>query len=312
MPVIRIWQESRKNKGVLRERQTGLKHLGRIGPRVGYVLALVGVGVLVTSAAVGLSPTCTSLARVTEVYPTADVLPENLLRFYIYFSEPMLREDALSSIHLVDDHGDRVNGAFLDNKFGLWSPNGRRLTLLFDPGRVKTGLVAHNTLGRALRPHQAYELIIDSTLRDLSRCPLAASHRKTFRVSMADDQAPDIQQWHLQPPRSHTRDSLAVALNGVHDHLSLAYRIRVKTVDDRVVPGRIDLANAEQQWQFVPDQPWQSQPYLLAIDPTLEDIAGNRMTGLFERPLEPGGQPIQVNWLTIPFQPSDPTQSVNP
>ena len=77
---------------------------------------------------------------------------------------------------------------------------------------------------------------------------------------MADDQAPDIQQWRLHPPRSHTRDALTIALNGIHDHLSLAYRLRVKIVDDRIVPGRINLANAEQLWRFVPDQTWQSNP----------------------------------------------------
>ncbi len=275
------------------------------------MLRVVGMGFIWVLVIVSSATTCvdaTERARVTAVYPTANELPENLLRFYIYFSKPMKRGGLLSSIRLVARGGQTVTGAFLDNKFDLWSSDSQRLTLLFDPGRVKTGLVAHATFGRALQANQHYELIIDATAHDLEGCPLAASHRKTFRVTRADNQAPDIEQWRLLMPKSHTRDALIVVLNGVHDHVSLAYRIRVKDVDERIVPGRIEVADAEQRWQFVPNQPWQSRSYLLAIDPRLEDIAGNRMTGLFEQPLESGAPPSQVDWLTIPFQPSESTQ----
>ncbi|MGR5147958.1 hypothetical protein ACQKP8_15595 [Photobacterium alginatilyticum] len=57
---------------------------------------------------------------------------------------------------------------FLDNKFALWSTDSSRLTLLFDPGRVKTGLVAHNAMGRALIPGEDYQLVIDPILEDVA------------------------------------------------------------------------------------------------------------------------------------------------
>ena len=45
---------------------------------------------------------------VSEVYPTANELPDNLLRFYVYFSKPMRREGILTLIILVDHTGATV------------------------------------------------------------------------------------------------------------------------------------------------------------------------------------------------------------
>ncbi len=255
-----------------------------------------------------MSPTCNDQARVTEVYPTANVLPENLLRFYIYFSKPMQSEGALSSIRLVDDTGERVHGAFLETKVELWSPDRRRLTLLFDPGRVKTGLVAHRTWGRALLPQKNYELIIESNILDLDGCQLQMPHHKKFQATAADLDAPNVQKWQLKPPKSQTKSPLSVMLNGIHDHVSLAYRLRVKDDQDDVVLGRIELTNMEEEWVFVPDAPWKSQDYRLIIDPILEDIAGNRITGTFEQPLTNRARKSQATWLALSFRPSHPSQ----
>ncbi len=51
-------------------------------------------------------------ASVTEVYPSAAVLPENLLRFYIQFSAPMSRGEAYRRIKLLDAGGKPVDGRF--------------------------------------------------------------------------------------------------------------------------------------------------------------------------------------------------------
>ena len=279
--------------------------------KIGHWAAEVVLILLVTlSMLSSAAPSCsysTRQARVTDIYPTIDILPENLLRFYIYFSMPMQREDLFSSIRLVDENGNLVNGAFLRNKFDLWSPDGKCLTLLFDPGRVKTGLVAHEARGRALQANHQYHLIIEDSLKDLNGCPLIASHQKSLQVVAADTEAPDIQKWNLEAPISHTRDALMVSLNGSHDHVSMAYRMRIKDRYGNIVPGRIDLANQEQKWLFAPDEPWQSDTYKLIIDPTLEDIAGNRITGLFEEPLKIEHEEHQFGWPEIAFRPVDST-----
>src|SRR5262245_39423934 len=45
------------------------------------------------------------LARVVQIYPSADVLPSNQLRLYIYFSHPMSRGVAAQYIRILDENG---------------------------------------------------------------------------------------------------------------------------------------------------------------------------------------------------------------
>ncbi len=233
---------------------------------------LIPLFFLTYAAAPSFAAPCSSTAQrahVTEIYPTADILPENLLRFYIYFSKPMQPTKALSSIHLIDENGTKMEGVFLDSKFNLWSPDGIRLTVLFDPGRVKIGLLAHKAMGRALSAGKDYTLVLDTELNDADGCPMSSPYQKKFHAIKADFQKPDIEQWHLEIPESHTKNALTVTLNGAHDHVSLAYRLRVKDSNGNIVKGRIDLANNEQKWLFVPNQIWQGEDYTLVIDPTL-------------------------------------------
>lgn len=258
--------------------------------------------VLFFSSSVALASSCessTEAAQVSAVYPTADSLPENLLRFYIYFSKPMRRENVQSHVYLADEKGYKLQGVFLDNKFDLWSPDSTRLTLLFDPGRVKTGLVAHQAMGRALKPGKAYQLVIAASTVDAKGCSLVTSFRKHFKVIEADYKVPDVNEWKINHPSEGTREALTVNLNGLMDHVSMAYRIRVKDVSGQVVAGSLELAMQEQQWIFTPEQPWNQSPYQLQVDPVLEDVAGNRTTGLFDQPSLSKESASLNQWIVI-------------
>ena len=239
-------------------------------------------------------------AEVSDIYPTADQLPENLLRFYIYFSEPMSRENILSSISLLDSQGEEIPEVFLDNRYDLWSPDGTRLTLLLDPGRVKTGLVAHNRLGRAFVAGESYQLRIDAPL-DAHGCELAASHTKNFIALPEYTTAPDIDQWQTNQPKVATNEPLSISLGRMIDHLSLAYRIRVQDLEGNAIRGALELAENEQVWRFTPSAPWQAQDYQIAIDATLEDVAGNRLSGLFDQPPSDGELEVPPNKYFIFF-----------
>jgi len=121
-------------------------------------------------------PSGASTATVAEVYPTADSLPMNLLRMYVQFSAPMtVGDDAEKRIHLLDEKGAIVDKAFLIAAGGqeLWDPDHTRLTIFFDPGRIKRDLTPHEALGLPLREGRSYSLTIDSTLRDAHGLSLA-------------------------------------------------------------------------------------------------------------------------------------------
>ncbi|KZN30608.1 hypothetical protein N480_06510 [Pseudoalteromonas luteoviolacea S2607] len=233
-----------------------------------------------------LSAQCGDIRKqvhVSAVYPTADTLPENLLRFYIYFNHAMRTENTHSHIYLTDEYGRRLDGVFLENRFSLWSPDRTRLTLLFDPGRVKTGLVAHNTLGRALEAGKTYNLVIDAGALNLTNC--SQKYTKTFKASQATYSKPTISDWVVNQPLANSKLPLMIDFKSPLDHTSLAFRIRVKNRDGKTLAGSIELAQQEKRWVFTPKQPWHpEESYILLIDPILEDIAGNRITGLFDQP----------------------------
>ena len=73
---------------------------------------------------------------VAQVYPSADVLPENLLKFYVHFSAPMRRGHIYDHIHLLDEAGKPVELPFLEIDEELWNQEMTRLTLFIDPGRI--------------------------------------------------------------------------------------------------------------------------------------------------------------------------------
>ncbi len=272
---------------------------------------LCAMGLAATLTAGSLQACETGQTTVEEVYPTGEALPENLLRFYIYFSAPMGQDDILPAIDLLDSAGQKVDGVFLTNRFDLWSSDRTRLTLLLDPGRVKTGLNANRTLGRALVAGETYHLQISEAAQDAQGCPLATPHRVTFTVSEADVSSPSPDTWALLRPGVGTRDPLTVVLDGPMDHLSLAYRLRVIGPDGIPVPGRIGLENGETHWRFAPVAPWSGQEHQLAVDPTLEDLAGNRPGTLFDQPVglpETSWSPV-LNWSPKPHEAGGPLSS---
>ncbi|MEL6236634.1 MAG: hypothetical protein AAFR46_19735 [Pseudomonadota bacterium] len=236
-----------------------------------------------------------------EFYPSGEFLPANLLRIYIYFPRSMAADQGFQNVRLLDDAGRAVDGVFLENRADLWSPDRRRLTLLLDPGRVKTGLDAHAALGRALVPGQAYAFELSAAAQDDQGCPLGVAGRHSFTVAAADIDPPDPAGWSLTVPMAAGTAPLIVDLGSAHDHLSLAFRLRVLDAAGAIVPGAIALGPDERSWMFTPRAPWAAAPHHLAIDERLEDLAGNRPGLLFDRPVDQAPLPWQSR---LSFTPS--------
>ncbi|MEM9938289.1 MAG: hypothetical protein AAF768_05545 [Pseudomonadota bacterium] len=223
------------------------------------------------------------LAADIDVFPSAKSVPENLLRFYIYFPRQMSMNLEASDIKLFDVDGREVMQVFVPMRFELWSSDRRRLTLLLDPGRVKTGLIAHETLGRALVSGERYTLEIPDSLTDSEGCALGEGASYSFKVTAADEEPPSPDSWQIDVPEAATKSMLSIDLGSPHDHLSMAYRIRILNPDGDPVAGKISLAENESVWTFQPREVWTSSAYRITVDPRLEDLAGNRPGRLFDR-----------------------------
>ncbi|MBA2227261.1 MAG: hypothetical protein WHU94_00660 [Thermogemmata sp.] len=240
--------------------------------------------------------------RVVAVYPSAAVLPENTLRFYIHFSGEMSRGDVYRHFRLLREDGREVPHPFLELDEELWSHDGRRLTLLFHPGRVKRELVPREEEGPILEAGQRYTLLIRGDWTDIYGRPLAAEYRKTFLAVPAEESPVDPQQWKLQLPRAESRQPLLVRLPRPLDRALLERLVWLETETGQ----RLDLTPAvgggEHLLTFTPLQPWCAGNYRLVVDTRLEDMCGNRVGRPFEVDLfGPITREIRIETVALPF-----------
>jgi hypothetical protein len=236
--------------------------------------------------------------RVVQIYPSVDVLPENQLKLYIEFSTSMARGEAWRRIHLLDDKGARIEVPFLEIEQELWDPDGKRLTVLFDPGRIKRGLQSLDEEGPALEEGRAYALVIDKDWRDSNGTPLGQPFRKEFRVGRADRKPPAVDTWRISAPAPGTRDALVVRFP---EPMEYALLLRLLTVEG--VSGRITIGSNETEWRFSPLQPWRTGNYQLVADTWLEDLAGNRLGRPFDLDtFERVTRRVERKTVSLPFR----------
>jgi hypothetical protein len=245
-----------------------------------------------------------------EVYPTRDVLPENQLKFYLHFSAPMARGEAYERVHLLREDGSEVDMPFLELGQELWDPAGKRLTILFDPGRIKRGLKPREEEGPVLEEGKSYTLVIDRDWGDATGNSLAMEHRKTFRVSAPDDEQPDPQQWQIAAPAAGTREPLVIKFNEPLDSGMLHRVVAVRRGTEQFLQGKIDVAEHETVWRFKPAAAWEAGEHALVVDTALEDLAGNSIGRPFEVDIvHPTEKKIESQTVSIQFQVADATET---
>lgn len=219
---------------------------------------------------------------VTNIFPSAAEIPENLLKFYLHFSAPMSRGHIYGHIHLRDEAGKDVELPFLEIDEELWDPEMKRLTLFIDPGRIKRGVLPLEEIGPALEAGRRFTLAIDAAWRDATGHPLAEKHERTYRVGPPDRTPIAPGNWQVAAPAAGRSEALRVTFPEPMDHALALRLLRVTREDGTPVEGTATLADAEQRWSFTPARPWPSGSYRLVVPATLEDLAGNNVGKAFE------------------------------
>jgi hypothetical protein len=221
------------------------------------------------------------IARVAHVYPSATIVPANLLKVYVHFTAPMRRGEAWDRIRLLDHQAKPVELAFLELDQELWDAETRRLTVLFDPGRIKRGVLPREEVGSGLVEGSSYTLVIDREWRDANGAPLQQGHQKQFRVGPETREPIHLKNWRVSAPRPGTGQTLTVDFPAPLDHALLQRLITVHHGSERVT-GAVSLHREETQWRFEPISPWTPGDYRLQVDTALEDLAGNRVGRPFD------------------------------
>ena len=244
-------------------------------------------------------------AKPTEIenlFPTADVLPENTLRWYIQFTAPMTRGNVYKHIHLLDEKSKAVELPFLELDEELWSQDGKRLTLLFDPGRVKRGLKPREEDGPILEEGKKYTLVIDKTWEDETGFPLKESLQKSFRVVKPDDAPIDPKLWKLSEP-ADGNGALRVTFEKPLDRALAERMLTVRDADGKPVSAIVSVNASQTGVEIRPaSKLWISGKYQIVIDKRLEDVCGNRVGQAFELDvLRPVPKTPDEKFVELPF-----------
>ena len=220
---------------------------------------------------------------VAQVFPTADVVPENQLRIYIHFSAPMGSRGGLDFVHLLDDAGQEVKDPFLPLDAEFWNDDRTRYTVFFDPGRQKRGIAPIADMGRSLTEGKSYTLVIDAAWRDGNGLPLKQPYRRTFKVGPPDEQPLDPTSWTIETPAAG------------HERAADRSRFPSRSITDCCCarsacwhpngkPHRRRRRGRRERVDVVVHaaEPWKAGPHNLVAFAMLEDLAGNRIGRAFE------------------------------
>lgn len=244
--------------------------------------------------------------RILGVHPSSGELPANLLRWYVELSAPMTQGSALEHVRLLDESGRQVQGAFLALDQELWDPDRRRLTLLFDPGRVKRGVRTNLEVGAPLEAGHRYKLVVDDAWPDGDGTPLVSGFEQSFEATVADRTSPDPKRWRLTVPTAGTREAVRVEFGEIIDHALAVSMIGLYAADGTGVAGSVQLGDDDRVWIFSPTLPWSKGDYELRVDKRLEDVAGNSIARIFDTDRDRAADPVDSapseGTVTVPFR----------
>lgn len=219
---------------------------------------------------------------VSAIYPSGDVWPANLLRFYLHFSAPMSRSSGVGRIRLTDADGVEDADALLPLEADFWSADATRYTVFFEPGRVKRGIGPNLEQGRALTPGHRYAIVVDASWPDADGQPLARTFRHEFTAGPPVEEGLSLDEWEVIAPTAGSRDSLVVRFPAPLDHALLQRAIGVALAGEDAFGGEVTVSDAETRWTFTPTEPWRAGAHELIVLSVLEDPAGNRPGQAFE------------------------------
>jgi len=225
---------------------------------------------------------------VSQIYPSAAVLPENLLKFYVHFSAAMSRGHIYEHIHLVDAAGKTVELPFLELDEELWNPAMTRLTLFIDPGRIKRGVRPLEEIGPALVAGERFRLVVDGACRDADGQPLAAAFEKAFVAGPPEREPIEPKKWVIKAPAAGTRGSLCVDFERSLDHAITQRVLRIADEAGKILAGTSELEKEERTWKFTPTNTWVKGRYEMIVPTAIEDLAGNNVGKPFDVDLVEG------------------------
>jgi len=213
----------------------------------------------------------TPTSSVIQSFPTAPIVPANMLRMHLAFSAPMATRDTAGVLHLVDSSGADRTDLLLPLDADSWNPDRTHCTLIFDPAKRATMIEG-----------DIYTLSVDPKWRDAHGLPLKQPYRRAFTLGPADDTPIDPAVWKIELPAAGSTVALVIIFPEPLDYESLLDALVVTGPDKKPIDGHAVIGAGESTWTFAPDEPWQAGPHVIAVTKSLSDLAGNVVGEIFD------------------------------
>ncbi|MEM6987070.1 MAG: hypothetical protein AAF499_11080 [Pseudomonadota bacterium] len=244
-----------------------------------YRLTVEGLGTEI-QALVTVPAKQTAVPQVVRISPGTAEIPANTLRVYLQFSESMARGQVRDRIRLETGDGALVVNPFLNTEAELWDRDQRRLTLLFDPGRIKQGVGPQTRVGTPLQQDQRYRLVVDGDMVSADGVPIGRDRAHRFSVGEAVHRAITPRTWRRHVPRIGSTDALIVQFDRLMDEWAVRRYVSLVNSRGEAVDG-VASSNGE-AWSIKPTQPWTGEAYHLRVRAELEDVSGNTPRSAFD------------------------------
>jgi hypothetical protein len=165
---------------------------------------------------------------------------------------------------------------------GLWDREQKRLTVLFDPGRIKRGVGPYLAAGPPLVEGETYTFRVGPGMRDARGRVLTGAFEKIFVAVAPEPERLDPRRWTIQTPSRGSREPLRVE-TAVHiDSGAFGGAIRIVTDKGETVAGTASLLPGAPAWQFIPDRDWLPGRYRIEVRTEVEDVSGNSVQSAFD------------------------------
>jgi len=243
-----------------------------------------------------------SIPELLAIYPNVDYVPENLLKMYFKFSQPMQEvKSSLDFIKVFDKTENKEVDVFLELETELWNKEHMLLTLWLDPGRIKKDLIPNKEKGLPILKDHEYSITVSENFKTANANNLKQNYIKEFSVGPQDKEKPSTHDWYINTPNSQ-KESLKIIFNQPLDVIIVNEVFSIYNSYNKLVEGTFLFQKNGFSTEFLPSENWKPGNYLIKIESRLEDLAGNNLNRLFERDLENTSENFkETEYKTIQF-----------
>src|SRR5258708_9197937 len=195
-------------------------------------------------------------------------IPANTLRHYFLFDGPARGRVSQTAVELRRADGNPPRAPFMDLGQELWSPDGRRLTILFDPGRIKRDIEATGAAAAPLQAPERYRVRL-------------GPFTHPFRVTPPERRPLDPALWSVAAPRG-PRAPVTIRFDRVMDAALLGDQVTLANAQGVPRAARAVVSADDRTLRLWPTAPLRPGRYDVLVSPILEDIAGNRVAAALD------------------------------